>query len=78
LRRASIALARRSAPDAVIRGVGHPVCGGRGSPSRQTPHELVAAGDRIGIDGAALATASQLVAKVEGLAAATVGQDRGA
>jgi uncharacterized protein DUF763 len=30
------------------------VCGGRGSHSRQTPHELVAIGDRIGLDGAAL------------------------
>src|SRR5688572_24770269 len=44
------------------------VCGGRGSHSRQTPHELVAAGDRTGIDGAALATASRLVAKVDSAA----------
>ncbi len=44
------------------------VCGGRGSHSRQTPHELVAIGDRIGFDGAALATASRLVAKVDSAA----------
>ena len=44
------------------------VCGGRGKHSRQTPHELVAIGDRIGFDGAALATASRLVAKVDSAA----------
>src|SRR5215210_5512353 len=41
------------------------VCGGRGKHSRQTPHELVSIGDRVGFDGAALATASRLVAKVD-------------
>src|SRR5580704_15536744 len=35
------------------------VCGGRGRYSRQTPHELVDIGDRVGFDGAALATASR-------------------
>lgn len=44
------------------------VCGGRGSHSRKTPHELVAIGDRIGIDGAGLAQASRLVAKVDNAA----------
>jgi uncharacterized protein len=44
------------------------VCGGRGSHSRQTPHELVAIGDRVGLDGAALAQASRLVAKVDSAA----------
>src|SRR5260370_11024242 len=44
------------------------VCGGRGKYSRQTPHELVAIGDRVGFDGAALATASRLVAKVDSAA----------
>jgi hypothetical protein len=38
------------------------VCGGRGSHSRQTPHELMAIGERTGFDGAALAKASRLVA----------------
>src|SRR6202453_4753928 len=37
------------------------VCGGRGNHSRQTPHELVAIGDRVGLDGAALAKASRLL-----------------
>src|SRR5262249_42528224 len=37
------------------------VCGGRGKHSRKTPHELVALGERIGFDGAALATASRLI-----------------
>src|SRR5947209_17042165 len=44
------------------------VCGGRGKHSRQTPQELVAIGDRVGFDGAALATTSRLVAKVDSAA----------
>ena len=44
------------------------VCGGRGRHSRQTPHELVAIGERVGFDGAALAQASRLVAKVDSAA----------
>ena len=44
------------------------VCGGRGRHSRNTPAELVAIGDRVGFDGAALATASRLVAKVDSAA----------
>ena len=41
------------------------VCGGRGSHSRQTPHELMAIGERTGLDGSALSRASRLVAKVD-------------
>ena len=44
------------------------VCGGRGRYSRQTPHELMTIGDQVGFDGAALATASRLVAKVDSAA----------
>src|SRR6202165_1239341 len=44
------------------------VCGGRGKHSRQTPQELVAIGERVGFDGAALAQASRLVAKVDSAA----------
>jgi len=44
------------------------VCGGRGKHSRQTPAELLAAGDRVGFDGAGLAKASRLVAKVDSAA----------
>jgi uncharacterized protein len=44
------------------------VCGGRGKHSRQTPHELILIGDQVGIDGAALAKASRLVAKVDSAA----------
>jgi uncharacterized protein len=44
------------------------VCGGRGAHSRQTPHELQAIGERVGFDGAGLATASRLVAKVDSAA----------
>jgi hypothetical protein len=44
------------------------VCGGRGKHSRQTPQELISIGDRVGIDGTALAKASRLVAKVDSAA----------
>jgi hypothetical protein len=44
------------------------VCGGRGRHSRRTPDELVAAGERAGFDGLALANASWLVAKVDSAA----------
>jgi hypothetical protein len=44
------------------------VCGGRGKHSRLTPGELTALGDHTGFDGAALAKASRLVAKVDSAA----------
>jgi hypothetical protein len=44
------------------------VCGGRGKQSRATPAELAAIGDRTGNDGAELASASRLVAKVDSAA----------
>ncbi len=44
------------------------VCGGRGRHSRATPAELIAVGDRVGIDGDALARSSRLVAKVDSAA----------
>jgi uncharacterized protein len=44
------------------------VCGGRGKHSRKTPQELVSIGERVGIDGTALARASRLVAKVDSAA----------
>ena len=60
------ALKRGLAPLAGELGV-H-VCGGRGRHSRQTPDELVAIGERVGFDGAAIASASRLVAKVDSAA----------
>jgi hypothetical protein len=44
------------------------VCGGRGRHSRATPAELIAIGERVGLDGSALAAASRLVAKVDSAA----------
>jgi hypothetical protein len=44
------------------------VCGGRGRHSRKTPAELLAIGDRVGIDGGELARVSRLVAKVDSAA----------
>ena len=60
------ALKRGLAPLASELGI-H-VCGGRGRHSRQTPHELVAIGERVGFDGGALANTSRLVAKVDSAA----------
>jgi hypothetical protein len=60
------ALKRGLAP--LQKELGIHVCGGRGKHSRQTPHELVAIGDRVGFDGPALAQASRLVAKVDSAA----------
>jgi hypothetical protein len=44
------------------------VAGGRGKLSLRTPAELVAIGERTGLDGAALARTSRLVAKVDSAA----------
>jgi hypothetical protein len=44
------------------------VCGGRGAHSRRTPQELADMGARVGFDGAALAAASRLIAKVDSAA----------
>src|SRR5436309_5290816 len=44
------------------------VCGGRGKHSRETPHELISIGERVGFDGGALANASRLGAKVDSTA----------
>ena len=44
------------------------VCGDRGKHSRQTPHELVTIGGRVGFDGVMLAKASRLIAKVDSAA----------
>ncbi len=60
------ALKRGLAPRAGDLGI-H-VCGGRGAHSRRTPGELLAIGERTGIDGAALAQTSRLVAKVDSAA----------
>ena len=48
--------------------LGLTVCGGRGRHSRKTPGELIALGDRTGLDGASLARTSRLVAKVDSAA----------
>src|SRR3954469_20462367 len=44
------------------------VCGGRGRHSRATPAELLAVGERTGLDGDALGRTSRLVAKVDSAA----------
>jgi hypothetical protein len=44
------------------------VCGGRGAQSRKTPAELLAIGDRVGLDAQHLVTTSRLVAKIDSAA----------
>ncbi len=44
------------------------VCGGKGKQSLQTPNELVAVGDKTGLDGHELARCSRLSAKVDNTA----------
>jgi uncharacterized protein len=44
------------------------VCGGRGKHGRNTPGELIDIGERVGLDGAALANTSRLIAKVDSAA----------
>jgi hypothetical protein len=44
------------------------VCGGRGRHSRLTPTELIAVGERSGLDGHDLARSSRLIAKVDSAA----------
>jgi hypothetical protein len=60
------ALKRGLAP--VERELGLHVCGGRGRHSRRTPEELMALGERLGLDAPALVRASRLVAKVDSAA----------
>jgi uncharacterized protein len=60
------ALKRGLAP--VQHELGLYVYGGRGRHSRRTPEELMALGDRLGLDGDALTRASRLVAKVDSAA----------
>jgi uncharacterized protein len=44
------------------------VCGGKGTHSRRTPHELAAMGERTGVDAKSLARTSRLIAKVDSAA----------
>lgn len=44
------------------------VCGGRGKHSRKTPEELLAVGEKTGLDGDAFARTSRLVAKIDSAA----------
>jgi len=60
------ALKRGLAP--VAGELGIHVCGGRGRHSRRTPGELLAVGERVGVDGDALGRTSRLVAKVDSAA----------
>ena len=50
------------------RELGLYICGGRGRHSLQTPVELTRVGERTGLDGAALAQTSRLVAKIDNAA----------
>ncbi len=60
------ALKRGLAP--VQHELGVYVCGGRGRASRRTPAELLAVGERTGLDGTRFASTSRLVAKIDSAA----------
>ena len=60
------ALKRGLAP--VQNELGIYVCGGRGRASRRTPEELIRVGEITGVDAAALAQTSRLVAKIDSAA----------
>jgi uncharacterized protein len=64
----SVIGALKRGPGPLSDELGIHVCGGRGQHSRKTPSELLALGERIGFDGAALTRASRLVAKVDSAA----------
>ena len=61
----SVIGALRRGLEPVQNELGITVCGGRGKRSRRTPDELLAVGERTGLDGAGLARTSRLVAKVD-------------
>jgi hypothetical protein len=65
---ASVIGALKRGLEPIEQELGIHVCGGRGKHSRQTPHELVTIGERVGFNGDELAKASRLVAKVDSAA----------
>src|SRR5262249_55919802 len=64
----SVLAALKSGLAPLERELGVHVCGGRGKHGRNTPAELIDIGERVGLDGAALASTSRLVAKVDSAA----------
>jgi len=64
----SVLAALKSGLAPLERELGVHVCGGRGKHGRNTPAELIDVGERVGLDGAALASTSRLVAKVDSAA----------
>jgi len=64
----SVIAALKSGLGPLARELGIHVCGGRGRHSRNTPSELFDIGERVGLDGAALARTSRLIAKVDSAA----------
>jgi hypothetical protein len=64
----SVIFALKRALDPLGRELGIHVCGGRGKHSRDTPAQLIGIGERLGLDGAALARTSRLIAKVDSAA----------
>jgi uncharacterized protein len=64
----SVIAALKSGLGPLARELGIHVCGGRGRHSRNTPGELFDIAERVGLDGAALARTSRLIAKVDSAA----------
>ena len=64
----SLVAALKSGLAPLERELGVHVCGGRGKHGHNTPAELIDIGERVGLDGAALANTSRLIAKVDSAA----------
>jgi uncharacterized protein len=64
----SVLAALKSGLAPLERELGVHVCGGRGKHGHNTPAELIDIGERVGLDGAALAGTSRLIAKVDSAA----------
>src|SRR5262249_4351202 len=64
----SVLAALKSGLAPLERELGVHVCGGRGKHGHNTPAELIDVGERVGLDGAALANTSRLIAKVDSAA----------
>jgi hypothetical protein len=64
----SVVAALKSGLAPLERELGVHVCGGRGKHGHNTPAELIEIGERVGLDGAALAGTSRLIAKVDSAA----------
>src|ERR1700722_17912414 len=65
---ASVVAALKRGLEPIQYELGLYVCGGKGTHSRRTPHELLEMGERTGVDATALVRTSRLIAKIDSAA----------